>query len=119
MPGTWVLPEMVGHAAEALAASWPHLFRDGLEQEVARVVLDAAFPRAQESTLTCDGCCSGVPATTLAVISRTNADRSLAPGYVFRLMCDGCAGKTREIAGQAGRAVTFIALGAEVKDAAS
>lgn len=59
--------------------------------------------------LTCDGC-KHAPAALLAVMSRTNADRTPAPGRVMRLLCRDCAGRTREICERGGRAVMFLAV---------
>lgn len=65
-----------------------------------------------EQALTCDGCLHA-PATLLAAMGRTNADRTRAPGHALRLLCGDCADRTRVICERAGRAVTFLPLGLE------
>lgn len=62
------------------------------------------------SLLTCDGC-PDAPAALLAVIGRTNADRTPAPGHVFRPLCRGCADKTADITRGGGRMITFFRIG--------
>lgn len=69
---------------------------------------------AAASPLTCNGCLHA-PATLLAAMGRTNADRTPAPGHVLRLLCGDCAGKAREITERTERTVTFLAVGPEVK----
>jgi hypothetical protein len=64
---------------------------------------------ATGSPLTCNGCLNA-PATRLAVLGRTNADRTPAPGHVLRLLCPGCAARTQEICKAGGRMVTFLAV---------
>lgn len=70
---------------------------------------------AVDLPLTCNGCLHA-PATLLAVTGRTNADRTAAPGHVLRLLCGDCAGRTREIMKDGGRAVTFLAVGPEAEE---
>lgn len=62
------------------------------------------------SPLTCNACLHA-PATLLAVMGRTNADRTPAPGHVLRLLCGDCAEKTQEIVKHTGRALTFLTIG--------
>lgn len=62
--------------------------------------------------LTCGGCLHA-PATLLAAMGRTNADRTPAPGHALRLLCGDCAERTQVICERARRAVTFLAVGAE------
>lgn len=62
------------------------------------------------SPLTCNGCLHA-PATLLAAMGRTHADRTSAPGHVLRLLCRDCADKTADITRGGGRLVTFFAIG--------
>lgn len=86
----------------------------GLAAELKREIDSYPDFRTAGPPLTCDGCLLA-PAALLAVMGRTNGDRTPAPGHVFRLLCGECAGRTREICRRGGRAVRFLAVGPEVE----
>lgn len=116
--GEWVLTaELPGMAAVRRYGAGPEELKAEAEQLLGKFTasLGAAFPDAGRqlagaSPLTCDGC-SHAPATVLAVMGRTNTDRTPAPGHVLRLLCGECVARTREICAAGGRVVTFTALG--------
>jgi hypothetical protein len=82
----------------------------GLAAELKREIDSYPDFGTPGSLLTCNACLRA-PATLLAVIGRTNADRTAAPGHVLRELCRGCADETADITRGSGRKVTFFAIG--------
>lgn len=115
--GEWVLTtELPGMEGKRLYGDDPEKLKPEAERWLVAFAasLGAFFPPAGDERLTCNSCLHA-PASVLAVLGRTNADRTPAPGHVLRLLCDDdCAGRTRDICGRAGRAVTFVPLTAPV-----
>jgi hypothetical protein len=77
-----------------------------LDAERRAAELDAAGVDDQ-MPLTCDGC-KHAPGSVLAVLHA--GPRPAGSLRVTQLLCDGCAGRAREICKRGGRPVTFLAL---------
>ena len=91
----------------------PHRLAKDLKAEIdSYPSFGPFFGPHNPSPLTCVGC-SDAPATVLVALGRTSADRTPAPGHVLLLHCRDCAGKCKNIAEGAGRAVAFFAIGPE------
>jgi hypothetical protein len=77
-----------------------------MDAERRAAELDAARVDDQ-MPLTCDGC-KHAPGSVLAVLHA--GPRPAGSLRVTQLLCDGCAGRAREMCERAGRPVTFLAL---------